>query len=79
MFCQMLFLQVLRIYVVSVFPFVEMMYHIDLCVLNYPCNRTSLVAQMVECLSTMQETWIWSLGREDYLEKKTATHSSILA
>ena len=32
---------------VSVFPFVEMMYHIDLCVLNYPCNRTSLVAQMV--------------------------------
>ena len=64
---------------VSVFPFVEMMYHIDLYVLNYPCNSTSLVAQMVERLSTMQETWIRSLGWEDYLEKETATHSSILA
>ena len=27
----------------------------------------------------MQETWLWSLGWEDHLEKKTATHSSILA
>ena len=27
----------------------------------------------------MQETWIWSLGREDPLEKKMTTHSSILA
>ena len=25
-----------------------------------------------------KETWIWSLGREDPLEKKMATHSSIL-
>ena len=25
---------------------------------------TSLVAQMVKCLSTMQETWVWSLGWE---------------
>ena len=29
-------------------------------------------------LSTMQETWVWSLGREDLLEKEMATHSSIL-
>ena len=42
-------------------------------------SRTSLVAQMVKCVSTMQETWVWSLGREDSLEKETATHSSILA
>ena len=27
----------------------------------------------------MQETWVWSLGREDSLEKEMATHSSILA
>ena len=27
----------------------------------------------------MQETWVWSLGREDSLERGRATHSSILA
>ena len=27
----------------------------------------------------MQETWAWSLGREDPLEKETAIHSKILA
>ena len=27
----------------------------------------------------MQETWVWSLGWEDPLEKRKATHSSILA
>ena len=27
----------------------------------------------------MQETWVWSLGREDPLEKEMATHSSVLA
>ena len=41
--------------------------------------RTSLVAQMVKRLSTMWETWGRSLGREDSLEKGTATHSSTLA
>ena len=40
---------------------------------------TSLVAQMVKCLPTMQETQVQSLGREDPLEKEMATHSSILA
>ena len=40
---------------------------------------TSLVAQMVKRLPTMQETWVRSLGREDPLEKEMATHSSILA
>ena len=29
--------------------------------------------------STMQETWVRSLGQEDPLEKEMATHSSILA
>ena len=37
------------------------------------------VAQMVKYLPTMQETWVRSLGREDPLEKETATHSSTLA
>ena len=27
----------------------------------------------------MQESWVWSLGQEDPLEKEMATHSSILA
>ena len=40
---------------------------------------TSLVAQRVKRLPTMQETWVQSLGQEDPLEKETATHSSILA
>ena len=37
------------------------------------------VAQMVMNLSTMQETWVQSLGWEDLLEKGMATYSSILA
>ena len=34
---------------------------------------------MVKNLSAMQQTQVQSLGREDPLEKETATHSSILA
>ena len=37
------------------------------------------MAQIVERLSTMWETQVRSLDREDPLEKGTATHSSILA
>ena len=40
---------------------------------------TSLLAQMVRCLSTMRETWVGSLGREESLEKEMVTHSSTLA
>ena len=42
-------------------------------------NLTSLVAQPVKHLPTMHETQVRSLGWEDPLEKKMATHSSILA
>ena len=42
-------------------------------------SKTPLVAQMVKRLSTVQETWVRSLGWEDPLEKEMATHSSILA
>ena len=34
---------------------------------------------MVKRLSTMQETWVRSLGQEDPLEKEMATHSSTIA
>ena len=39
----------------------------------------SLVAQTVKRLPTMWKTRVQSLGREDPLEKETATHSSTLA
>ena len=39
---------------------------------------TSLVAEMVKHLPIMWETWVWSLGQEDPLEKEIATHSSTL-
>ena len=39
----------------------------------------SLVAQMVNNLPAMQETWVRCLGGEDPLEKGMATHSSVLA
>ena len=40
---------------------------------------TSLVAQMAKHLLIVWETWVWSLGQEDPLEKEMAIHSSILA
>ena len=39
----------------------------------------SLVTQRLKRLPAMKETWVWSLGQEDPLEKEMATHSSILA
>ena len=40
--------------------------------------RASL-AQLVKNPPAMWETWVWSLGWEDPLEKGKATHSSVLA
>ena len=37
------------------------------------------VAQMVKNLPVMQETQVQSVGQEDPLEKRMATHSNILA
>ena len=39
----------------------------------------SLVAQTIKNVTTMQETWVVSLGWEDALERRIATHSTILA
>ena len=41
--------------------------------------QASLVAQIVKNLPVMQETRVLSLDQEDSLEKRMATHSSILA
>ena len=37
------------------------------------------MAQMVKNPPAMWETWVWSLGQEDPLEKGIATHSRIIA
>ena len=37
------------------------------------------MAQTVKRLPPMRETWVWSLGRKDPLEKEMETHSSALA
>ena len=37
------------------------------------------MAQLVKNPPAAHETWIQSLGLEDFLEKRMATHSSILA
>ena len=39
----------------------------------------SLVAQLIENPPAMWETWVRSLGWEDPLEKRKATHASTLA
>ena len=38
-----------------------------------------LVAQLVKNPPAVRESWVWSLGWEDPLEKRKAIHSSILA
>ena len=48
----------------------------DACSLE---EKPFLVAQTVKHLSTMQETWVRSLGREDSLEKEMAIYSSTIA
>ena len=48
-----------------------------ICFLS-PQLITSLVAQTIKRLPTVQETWVQSLDRED-LEKEMTTHSSMLA
>ena len=49
--------------------------------IGYPLQYSwaALVAQLVKNPPAMQETYVWSLGWEDPLEKGMATHCSILA
>ena len=48
---------------------------------GYPLQYSwaSLMAHLVKNLPAMWETWVWTLGWEDPLEKEMPTHSSILA
>ena len=48
--------------------------------IGYPLQYSwaSLVAQLVKNLTAMWETWVQSLGWEDPLEKRKATHTTIL-
>ena len=50
-------------------------------IVRYPVgyDQASLIVQSVKSLTAVQETWVRPLGWEDPLEKKMATHSSILA
>ena len=65
---------------IAVYPYNEILFstkkelNVDIC--NF---GASLVAQTVKNPSTMQETWVRSLGQKDPLEKEMATHPSILA
>ena len=45
----------------------------------YAEKKFTKKAQLVKNPPTMWETWVWSPGWEDPLEKGKATHSSILA
>ena len=55
--------------------------NVELALINFGHLReswASLVAQMVKNPPVVRETWVWSLGQEDTLEKGMATHSSVL-
>ena len=59
--------------------FLPKSYFVEFSKLIFSGVWTSLVAQLVENLPAMQETWVRSLGWEDPLEKGKTTPSSILA
>ena len=42
-------------------------------------SRASLVPRMVKHLPAIRETWVWTLGWKDPMEKEMATHSRTLA
>ena len=57
-----------------------MNFNLNIPLLSYiVVTMTSLVAQTVKRLPTMQETRVRFLGEEDLLEKEMASHSSTLA
>ena len=50
-----------------------------LLVLKILQSIKALVAERLKCMLRMRETRVWSLGREDPLEKEMPTHPGILA
>ena len=80
-FCHSSFLGELSIYLCHSSGFNSWVGKIPREGISYPLQYSwaSLVAQLVKNLPAMRETWIWSQGWEDPLEKGMATHSIILA
>ena len=63
---------------VSIYQY-DILHRVSEITVDLTISWISLVAQMVKNLPSVPETWVWSLGQEDPLEKGMATHSSILA
>ena len=63
----------------SLISYLKLRPHLEFGIRCQLLLRASLVAQRLKLLPAMWETWVWSLGREDPLEKEMATHSSTLA
>ena len=60
--------------------YIYVLYSIYIFICKLHINfKVFLVAHMVKNLPAVQETWVWSLGQEDPLEKRMATWYSILA
>ena len=65
--------------IVVLLPLLLSSTHPSLSSTNQAGELNGSVAQTVKNLPAMQETWVWSLGQEEPLEKEMATHNSILA
>ena len=50
----------------------------NICLRSTMCHADFPGGSVVKNLPAMQETWVWSLGQEDPLEKERATHFRIL-
>ena len=61
------------------FLYVAKAFHSEWCFLEKVIPKCLFVAQSVKSLPARQETWVQFLAQEDPLEKKMATHSSVLS
>ena len=55
------------------------LYHLDMKVKSETVSCSVMYDSVIPWTIACQETWVWSLGWEDPLEKGKATHFSILA
>ena len=73
------FKRVWRLHKMEISSFTNWIHVLILYIIKIYLLGASLMAQVVQNLPVMWETWIQSLDQEDPLEKVMATHSSILA
>ena len=66
-------------YYIVYYNYLQLHSYMWLIMHKYIIQWSSLVAQTVKNLPAMQEAQVWSLGRENPLEKGMATHYTILA